>query len=160
MSAIASFTLLPKSTLPGLREAAVPTRFGGNKQDDFWPYVYAHGRKLKEYKWSGYFFGTLLPYLEEKRAINFSSPDFEETGSFLSNVRAISAYILTEVHRQAKEEDLDPDTYSEEELRAYFEAFNETTNEEAGRAMLDGIAVLHENLSHVDKDSVVLLMIV
>ena len=159
MSAIASFRLLPKSSLSGLRKAAVPTWFGGKAQDNFWPYLSAHGRELMQYKWSGYILGTLLPYLEQTWAINFGNPDFEGLGTFLSNVRESPAYILTDAHRRAYAEDLDPSSYSEDELRAYFEAFNETTNAESGRAMLDGIVVLQANLSQVNQDSVILLTI-
>ena len=55
MSAIASFTKLPKSALEGLREALA----SGTDYD----YLRANGREVAEYRWSGYVLATLLPYL-------------------------------------------------------------------------------------------------
>jgi hypothetical protein len=48
----------------------------------------------------------------------------------------------------------------EEEMRDYFNAFNETNEPEIGRAMLDDVAVFRESLRQLDQASVVVFGIV
>ncbi len=85
MSAIASFTKLPKSALEGLRKAAT----GGTDYD----YLSTNGRAVAEYRWSGYVLATLLPYLEEKHQIDPMKSD--ELAAFLINTTGATHFIFT-----------------------------------------------------------------
>ena len=42
-------------------------------------------------------------------------------------------------------------------MRDFFNAFNETNEQEIGRAMLDGIAAFRESLRQLDEGSVIVL---
>ena len=85
MSAIASFTNLPKSALEGLRKAAA----GGTDYD----YLSTNGRAVAEYRWSGYVLATLLPYLEEKHQSDLMKS--EELAAFLTNTTRATHFIFT-----------------------------------------------------------------
>jgi len=54
---------------------------------------------------------------------------------------------------------LEPTSFSEEDVRQYFNEFNATDEHEVGQAMLDGIRALHQSLAQVDESSVVILRI-
>ena len=160
MSAIANFTLLPKSSIDGLRDAAVPKKnLFGKPKYVFHEYLSQHGRALTEYNWSGYVIATLLPYLEQKRSIELMKSEFDELGSFLTNSLGSTTFILTHKHKEAYSVQLEPETYSEGEMREYFEDFNATKFEEAGKAMLDGIKVIQSNLAQANSDNIILLSI-
>ena len=93
MSAIASFTKLPKSALDRVREAAVPKkRFFGAPRDMYEEYLRRHGREVAEYRWSGFVFATLLPYLQEKHQIDLMKSDYNELGTFLTKARGATSY--------------------------------------------------------------------
>jgi hypothetical protein len=159
MCAIAAFTLLPRKSLTGLRAASVQKMPPGKNHDEIKSYLLKNGKPLVGYYWSGYIMGTLLVYLQEKRNINLMESDFDELGFILTKVRECTSFILTSSHKKAYLEHLKSGIYSEPELRAYYEAFNERKNEDAGKAMLDGIALLRTNLFYVTNESVILLTI-
>ncbi len=159
MSAIATFTLLPKSAIDELRDASVTKMLLGKPHDDYWDFLSERGQRLEEYDWSGYILATLIPYLYQEKDIDLGKSELDDLATFICNVRGTSALILTIQDREKYLARLKPDLYSETELRTYFEAFNETRNEESGRAMLDGIAVFHTNLSQITPESFILLTI-
>ena len=155
MSAIASFTLLPKSALEELREAAVSP-----VADDFWNFLRGRGQDLTKYSWSGYFLAVLLPYLDQYLDIRFGeSPEFDDLSAFLCNVTGATSIILADLDHEKYLEQLDVEDYSEDELRDFYETFNETVDPESGKAMLDGIAAIRESLSRVSPESIILLRI-
>jgi hypothetical protein len=159
MSAIATFTLLPVSSANQLRDAAVPKILLGKSEDGFYRFLRETGTPLSDYEWSGYFIATLLPYLEQERDISFTNSEFDDLETFITNIRGSSSFVLTNFHREQFLEKLDPSTFSESELKDYFEKFNETKNPESGRAMLDGIGVIQQNLLKVRADSFILLTV-
>jgi hypothetical protein len=55
---------------------------------------------------------------------------------------------------------LDVRLFSETDLRNYFNEFNETNDQEVGRAMLDGLVALQQSLSQLDSGSVIVFIIV
>jgi hypothetical protein len=147
MSAIASFIKVPKSALEGLRNAAA----GGTDHD----YLSTNGREVAEYRWSGYVLVTLLPYLEEKHQIDLMKSEYDELAAFLTNTTGAIHFIFTPGQRSAFLNRLQPRSFSEEEMRQYFNEFNATNEQEIGRAMLDGVNALRESLGQIEDTSVV-----
>ena len=158
MSSIATFTRLPKTSLTGLRNAATPKKgfFGGSK-DVFHAYLEKHGKEVAQYDWSGYILATLLPFLDE-HDIQLMNSEEDELSTFLCQARQASCFILTRSHKRYLDR-LTPDTFSEEVLRKYYNEFNETSEDEIGKAMLDGVASFRQSLESIDDDSVVLFMV-
>ena len=159
MSAIASFVLVPKSALAELRAAATPLKGWFGKPKDAYPAVLrGAGKEASRYGWSGYVLATLLPYLAE-RHVDLMESEYGELADYLTKVRGSTHFIFTEKHKQSHLYSLSPDSYSERELRDYYNRFNETNEPEAGKPMLDGIRALQQSLASVDQDSVVVFSI-
>jgi len=151
MSAIASFTKVPTSALEGLRNAAA----SGTGYD----YLNANGREVAEYRWSGYVLATLLPYLQQKHQIDLMKSEYDELAAFLTNTTGATHFIFTPIQRTAFLNRLEPRSFSEEEMRQYFNEFNATNEQEIGRAMLDGISALRESLGQIEDSSIVVFSI-
>lgn len=147
MSAIASFIRVPKSALQGLRNAIA----SGTDYD----YLRANGQQVAEYDWSGYVLATLLPYLQEKHQVDLMKAEYDDIAGLLTDATGATHFIFTPSQKAAFLDRLDPAQYSEEELRDYFNAFNETNEQEIGRAMLDGIGAFRESLRQLDEGSVI-----
>lgn len=147
MSAIASFIRVPKSALQGLRKAIA----SGTDYD----YLRANGQQVAEYGWSGYVLATLLPYLQEKHQIDLMKAEYDDIAGLLTDATGATHFIFTPSQKAAFLNRLDTAQYSEEELRDYFNAFNETNEQEIGRAMLDGIGAFRESLRQLDEGSVI-----
>src|SRR3954469_13348038 len=139
MSAIATFTQLPKTALDELRRAATPGTY-----DKF---LEQRGRKVADYKWSGYVLATLLPYLEEQHQIDLMHSEQDELAGFLTDTLGSTHFIFTQAQRQAYLDKLAPELFSEQRLRDYANEFNATDEPEAGQPMLDGIRALRQSLS-------------
>jgi len=160
MSSTASFIQLPESAVGGLRDAAIPKkRLFLAAKDTYHDYLVAHGREAIQYNWSGHVLATLLPYLEEKHQIDLMKSQFDELATFLTQARGATCYILTEAHSAAFVDRLDPQRFSEAELRAYFNEFNDANEPAIGRAMLDGVAALQGCLRQLRSGFLVLLTI-
>lgn len=159
MSLIASFYLLPKSKLDGLREAAVVIkRWFGKPKDTYWDYLWEHCVKEIDYKWSGSTLVDLFTFLEE-RGISFDHSEYDDLTDFLCEQRDCSWLILTEAHKRAYLSQLSTQTFVEELFLSYFhESFGEV-DDEIGRPILDGIDFIRAALNEVDTESVVLLNI-
>jgi len=67
--------------------------------------------------------------------------------------------VLTADHKRAYLAKFTPDDFSEEEVRDFYNAFNETKDAEVREAMLDGIRAIHDSLRPVDDEHIVLLHI-
>jgi hypothetical protein len=147
MSAIASFIKLPKAALEGLRQAVA----SGTDYE----YLRANGSEIVEYRWSGYVLATLLPYLQEKHQIDLMKAEYDDIAGLLTNTTDAAHFIFTPSQSSAFLNRLDPSLYSQEELRDYYNAFNETDAPEIGRAMLDGIAAFRDSLRQLDGASVI-----
>ena len=146
MSAIASFTKLPKSSIDALRTAASPQDF-----------TRQHGVDVANYRWSGYVIAAVIPYLAEKHGIDLSS-ELTDLGSFLSEKGQSSFFPLTlkdkemYLHRLERE-------FPELELRDYYNGFFESDEPDIGAAMKDGILAIKQALGAIDEESFVLLHI-
>jgi hypothetical protein len=119
-----------------------------------------HGREVADYNWSGFVLATLLPYLQENHQIDLMKSEYDELASFLTQARNATHFIFTEAQRSAFMNRLDVRLFSETDLRNYFNEFNETNDQEVGRAMLDGVVALQQSLSQLDSGSVIVFIIV
>lgn len=117
-----------------------------------WKAVLADSEELS-YRWSGYVFATLVPYLDAQ-GIALSDPREEP----LSAEREMSCFVLTTAHRHYLDR-LAPERFDGRALRAYFEEFNETTAEGIERAMLAGIELIRDALTRVNDDTVCVIAI-
>ena len=134
MSAIASFTKLPQSALTGLRSAAA------SGADD--AYLSANRSEVAEYRWSGYVLATLLPYLEEKQRIDLMKSEYDELAAFPTDSTGATHFIFTPNHRTTFGNRLEPTSFSEDEMRQYFNEFNATNEKEIGRAIWTALVLL------------------
>jgi hypothetical protein len=158
MSAVASFVRIPVASLEELRSTAVPKkRFFGGVRDDMPHFLSQTGRAVAEYRWSGYVIATVLVYLKSL-GIDLMRSSYHELGDFLSKSRGVTAFVMSNEQRIQYSDALQR-AFSEEELCAYYNQFNETSETGAGRPMLDGIVALRDALSAIDADSVVLITI-
>jgi hypothetical protein len=155
MSAIAPFIRLPIGDIGGLCAAAVHGA-GRGGYDDF---LERHGREVVDYRWSGWVFGTLLAYLDERHGIDLTQSSHDELSKFLTKTRGATHFVLTDDHRRAYFDALDPGKFSQAALRDYYNEFNEADEDELGEAMLDGIRAIRQSLASVDENSVVLFII-
>ena len=150
MSAIASFTKIPKASLDGLRQATA--------QGGFDKYLEQHGTSVADYEWSGYVLATLLPYLDEQQ-IQLMKSEYDELASFLSETLQATCFIFTDTHRQAYVDRLAPESFSAQTLCDYYNEFNATDEPSAGQPMLDGIRAFRQSLSALDDASVIVFCI-
>jgi hypothetical protein len=158
VSAIASFTKLPKSSIEALRAAAIPKkRLFGSPKDVYWDFVREHGVEVAKYRWSGYVMAAVIPYLTEKHGINLSS-ELSDLGSFLSEQRRSSFFPLTLKDKEMYLQQLGQE-FPESELRDYYNKLFEADDSGVGAAMKDGILAIKQALGAVDGDSFVLLHI-
>ena len=160
MSAIASFILLPKASLDGLRAAAKPQkRLFRAPKDTYWDYLREAGREAAGYQWSGYVLATLLAWLADERHVDLQSSEHDELSRYLSGERGSSHLIFSKEQRDKYLAQLDPSAASIEQLRDYYNKFNEVNEPDAGLPMMDGLRALQQAPSAIDDASVVLLII-
>jgi hypothetical protein len=158
-STVAAFTLLPINSVAGLRDFCVQKTDLAKRRDGIESHMLKEGKALVSYPWPGYIMGTLLVYLQEKWHIDLITSDFTDLGFILTILRGRSSFLLSSAHKHTYLEYLKPAMYSESELRAYYEAFNERKNEQSGKAMLDGIASIRTNFFYVNSESFIILTI-
>lgn len=109
---------------------------------------------VADYEWSGYILTTLLPYLEERHQIDLMKSEFDGLSAFLVEKRGATHFIFTDAHKRDYLQKLAPDTFSEEQLRDYYNEFNETHDPEVGKPMVDGIRAFQQSLRAVNESSV------
>jgi hypothetical protein len=151
MSAIASFIQLPKTALEGLRQATTQGSYQG--------YLQQHGRAAADYEWSGYILATLLPYLEEQHQIDLMRSEHDDLAAFLTERQQATHFIFTHAHRQSFHSRLDPQAFSAESLRDYYNEFNESDEPDVGQPMLDGVRAVRQCLGALDEGSVIVFSI-
>jgi hypothetical protein len=160
MSAIAEFIKLPKTALDGLSKAAIPKKsLFRSPRDTYHDYLGENGKEVAAYQWSGYVLATLLPYLEEKHQIDLMKSEYDALAKTLTEARGATHFLFTSELKSKYLDKLDALTVSEEELRDYYNDFNETNESEAGKPMLDGVNTFRRALSNVDETSVIVFLI-
>lgn len=159
MSAIADFRLIEISKLKELEKVAKPVKgLFGRVKDAYFAYFDKNSLRLREYEWSGFVFGTLLVFLEGKEILLMKSC-FDDLSESITKSRDSACFIFTEEHRINYGKKLDPANFIETELKKYYNDFNEINDENAGKAMLDGIEVLYENINRITADKVIVFSI-
>jgi len=153
MPATANFTRLARADLAELVEAA-----NDDDPQAFLSFLAANGTSVADYDWDGDAFGVLLPVLSEAYDIDLETSENEIVADIAEYVQA-TVFILTADDRDKYFEKLAPDQFSKDELREAYEDFAEEEEAEAGDMMLDAITALHQSLSEVDADHVVVVTI-
>jgi hypothetical protein len=166
MSQTASFYLIEANKLEKLKEVA-EVRFEKKwfrkvRVDNFYKYLYANSQELRLYDWSGYIMFSLLVYLEDgepAKSINFRNSPYAAIAKYLTNIRDTTFVILTEDHKKKYLQALHPANFKQDELAEYFTDLGQEDFMKAGKAMMEALEVLRQNLTKAEKDKVVLLII-
>jgi hypothetical protein len=160
MSAIAEFIKLPKTALDGLLAAATPKkRIFGSPRDNYYDYLRQNGEEVVDYRWSGHVLGTLLPYLQDQQQIDLMESEHNALSEALSKERGATHFILTNAHRVKYLDKLDGLSLAEEDLRDYYNEFNQTHEPDVGKPMLDGVKAFRQALGRLDESSVLIFII-
>jgi hypothetical protein len=162
MSAIADFRLIETSKLNDLRDNAEikieKKLFSKKTIDNYWDFLNANSKKLKDFNWSGYIFANLLVFLEEKKGIDLLKGKHEDIANVIVEKRQNSTFILTYDHRQRYLNDLSPDKFTLDELIEFNKDFSEESDPELAKAEIEGIKALRENLELLTDDKNVILL--
>ncbi len=153
MPANALFTRLPKAELGELVAAA-----GDDDPQAFQSFLAANGTSVADYDYDGEVFSVLLPVLSEEYDIDLETSENEIVADIAEAIETL-VFILTADDQEKYLAKLNPDHFSEEELAEAYEDFTEEEEEEAGEMMLAAVAALHQSLSEVDADHVVVVTI-
>ncbi len=147
----ASFTRLPKADLGELVAAAA-------EEDPaaFQAFLAANGSSVADYDEDGAIFSTLLPVLAEDYEIDLETSENEVVADIAEAVESL-VFILSLDDQRKYLTKLNPENFSEEELRDAYEDVAEEEDEDAGEAMLAAITALHQCLMEVDADHVVVV---
>jgi len=161
MSAIADFRLIETSKLSALRDNAEikieKKLFSKKTIDNYWNYLNANSKKLRDFEYSGYIFANLLSFLETK-GIDLLKSKYDDIADGIVERRQHSAIILTYDHRQAYLHQLNPDSFSLEELIAFNKDFSEEDDPELAKAEIEGIKMIQEGLKELTADNQVVLL--
>ena len=136
--------------------ASTPAPPSGESRHPFDVLLDQHSVAHFEYRWAGHVFGTLLIYLSERGANLMDA--HEEAASALVNSLGASFFVLTPEHRELLPI-LDSSTHSREELRRFYETFNEVEAEGVDQALIDGMDLIAAALKRLDDTTVALLAI-
>jgi hypothetical protein len=162
MSAIADFRLIETSKLNDLRDNAEikieKKLFSKKIIDNYWDYLDANSKKLKNFEWSGYIFANLLIFLEEKKGIDLLKGKDDDIANVIVERRQNSTFIFTFDHKQKYATGLSPDKFTLDELIEFNKDFSEEDDPELAKAEIEGIKSLKENLELLTDDSHVVIL--
>ena len=149
----ASFIRLHRDDLKDIMSAVT-----GDDSQGLADFLVASGTSVVEFDGNADIFPVLLPVLAEEYDIDLET---SENGIIADLAEACEAlvFILTQEEQTKYLEDLAPDQFSKAELAEAYEDFTEDDEENAGDAMLTGIAALHQALQEVDDDHVVVVVV-
>ena len=164
MSAIANFFLIDNSKLEDLKQNAeiiVKKSFLSKKvTDNYWDFLANNAIQLRSFNGSGYIYGNLLVYLQEDKGIDLLQNEYDDITKELIEKRGSSHFIMTRKQMTEYLERLNVNNFSLPELQKFNEEFSEEGDEETAQLSLDAIQVLRDNLSNVQNENQVLLLIV
>jgi hypothetical protein len=149
MGAIASFILLKTKAIDGLREAAL--------RRETYSYRLHHGREVGNYRWSGYFIGTLLSYLS-KHGIKLRSSN-PELSTLLTEETGATHIVFNNTHKLLYLDKLCSEQFSGKALHDFYNAFNAAREADVSEPMLDGIRAIREALAAIEEESIVIVII-
>ena len=148
MSAIAEFFLLPRTILPELAaEAGDP---------DFDAFLSSHAKSAVDFRWSGYIFNPLFPFLSKQIGMSPKNFEFAALAKELTEARETYYVIFASREREVFLSKLNPDAFSPQDLADFYNKFNGQSEPGAGEPMLAGIKALHDGLSQVDTSNALL----
>jgi hypothetical protein len=148
-----TFTRLARADLGELVEAAA--------DDDPQAYVSflaANGTSVADYDWDAEVFSAVLPVLAEEYEIDLETGENEVLADIAETIES-TVFILTADEKEKYLDRLNPDNFSEEQLREEYEAFTEEEEEDGGDMMLGAITALFQCLQEVDADHVVVVTV-
>lgn len=162
MSQLAQFYDVERDALPALVDAAqTKPKQGLFRRKSARPFSEVFGELTRplddDFGWSGYYFAVLLAYLDEK-GVEVTDSALDRSAEALSNAQGATMLVFPPADGEQLAR-LEPEAHDEEELRRYFEEFNECEEPEAGRAMRAALGDLHRHISGLDDSSVLLLTI-
>ncbi len=164
MSLIASFYLVAATRLEGLvhnAEVTVEKRlFSKSVTDNYWAYLENNATALRRFDGPGYIYGNLLVYFEEEKGIDLTTNEYDAIAKELIDKRGSAHFLFTNKQRVTFINQLDPDKHSLEEVQQFNKEFSEEGDLETVRLTLEAIQVFHDNLSKVQNDNQVLLLVV
>jgi hypothetical protein len=161
MSAIAEFRLIEKSKLIELNNAAeiiIKRGFLKSTRIDNYPqFLDTNTSRLKEFNETGYVFGNLLIFLQE-RGIDLLDNEFGSITNGISEKRKTTNIIFTKQQKDKYYNQLDYKLYSIDELIVFNKEFSDETDPDFAKAELEGIKVLKENFESLSDDNYVILL--
>lgn len=164
MSAIADFRLIEKSKLDDLNKAAeIIIKKGFLKKtviDNYHHYLDSNSQRLNEFDESGYIFGNLLMFLQEKRNIDLLNSEYDLIANEICKKRQNSTIFLTKDHKDKYINLLVPDNFSLDELIKYNIEFSEDNDPEFAKGELKGIAALRDSLNSIPDDYHIMILMV
>ncbi|MEJ8843452.1 hypothetical protein WG954_13770 [Lacibacter sp. H375] len=164
MSAIASFYLLDTSQLDELRKSAEiivkKSLFSKKVTDNYLDYLSNNAKELQGFDGSGYIYGNLLVFLQEEKNIDLTQNEYDDVAKELIDKRGSSHFILTYKQKTAFISQLDPSEYSLAVIQQFNQNFSEEGDAETASLTHKAIEVLRDNLSMVQNDNQILLLIV
>jgi hypothetical protein len=163
VSAIASLYVLDRDRVVELAGLAGRTSWwarstrssaGFDRSAAFFTVLLEHARPVRPgYEWSGHCMLALVAYLQ-RRGVRLRRSDLKAESSAINRVYG-ETLLLTSMHTKYLDK-LAPEAHREDKLRAYFEKEG-LGFEEAGMAAMDGLQLLHDALSGLQPDEVLLL---
>ena len=153
MASNVTFTRLAKADLGELVEAA-----SDDDPQAFASFLAANGVSVADYDWDGETFEVLLPVLADDYDIDLETGENEIVADISESIES-TILILTLDEREKYLDRLNPENFSEEELRECYEDFTEEEEEEAGEMLLDAITAVFQSLQEVDSDHVVVVVV-
>lgn len=113
-----------------------------------------------KFEWSGYIFGSLLIYLQEKKDINLLNSEFDSIANWISEKRSASVMIFTSKHKKLYLDKLTLDNFTETELIEFNKDCSEDDSPELVKAEMDGIKAIQNSLKELKNENEIVLLTV
>jgi len=163
MSAIASFYLISTNKLDALKSNAEivtkKTLFGKKRIDSYYDFLRDNAIQLPDFDGSGYVFSNIFPFLEEK-GIDLPDGEYASLMEDLSNKRECSHCIIAYKQRLKFINQLESADYTVSELQSFNEQFSGEGDEGYAMLAIEGIKILCENITKIENENQVLLLII
>lgn len=153
MAVSASFIRLSREDLRDLASAAT-----GDDPQGMADYLAANGTAVVEFEGNAEIFEVLLPVLAEEYDIDLETSENAIVADLAEASEAL-VFILTPAEQSKYLDDLDPESFEEDELNDAYQDFMDEEADDAGAAMLAGIGAIHQALQEVDADHVVVVTV-
>jgi hypothetical protein len=164
MSLLASFYLIERPLVDRLVENAevvvVKKWFSKKTIDTYWDLLQAHSSSLPDLEYNGYngrVFLNVVEFLRERRGIDLSRSELQKEAEEIGRKRGVSTWLLTYAQRLQYEDQLSPEKFDLEELRA-FNVESDGDNElDYAVAAQEAIKVIRNNLMAIPDEQHVVL---